>query len=415
MRGVDYVKLSPEVSILHTATLAFDASTFEIWGPLLNGGCCVLHSEAVPTPKGLAETIRGHGVTTAFLTTALFNAVVNEDPAYLHGLRQILVGGEALSVSHVCRAQQALPETEIINAYGPTECTTFTTTYRIPRPFDSLSRSVPIGRPILDTRAYVLDAEQQLAPTGVIGELYVGGAGVARGYLGRPELTLERFVRLTHVADGDRLYRTGDLVRYLRDGAIEFVGRRDAQVKVRGFRIELGEIEARLVEHPAVKQATVITREDRPGDVRLDCVCHPGARWRLHQHRAPGLPPGDSAGLHDSLLLRRARRPAPDGGWEGGPQGPPELLAHAARKTTSSCPRATTGSVLVAELWARSLRVPRVSAHDNFFDLGGHSLLCLEVIAELERRSGVRLNPRDMLFGTLEAVASRLPGGTAGR
>ncbi len=199
VRRVDYAKLSPEVSVLHTATLAFDASTFEIWGPLLNGGRCVLHTEAVPTPKGLAETIQGRGVTTAFLTTALFNAVVNEDPAYLHGLRQILVGGEALSVSHVCRAQQALPETEIINAYGPTECTTFTATYRIPRPFDSSSRSVPIGRPILDTRAYVLDAEQQFAPTGVIGELYVGGAGVARGYLGRPELTLERFVRLTHV------------------------------------------------------------------------------------------------------------------------------------------------------------------------------------------------------------------------
>jgi amino acid adenylation domain-containing protein len=412
VRRVDYVKLAPDATVLHAATLAFDASTFEIWGPILNGGRCVLHSESIPTPRGLAETIRGHGVTTAFLTTALFNAIVNEDPAHLRGLRQLLVGGEALSVAHVCRAQEALPETEILDVYGPTECTTFTTTYSIPRPFDPSSRSVPIGRPILDTRVYVLDAQGQLAPTGVIGELYVGGAGLARGYLQRPELTAEKFVRVAHVANGDRLYRTGDLVRYLRDGTIEFVGRRDTQVKVRGFRIELGEIEARLAEHPAVKQATVITREDQAADVRLTAYVVPQrdadfTSTELRDFLRESLPdymiPSffielDSLPLTETGKIDRRALPAP------GARGEEDDLFVAPRDDREH---------LVGELWARSLKVPRVSVHDNFFELGGHSLLCLEVIAELERRSGVRLNPRDMLFGTLEAVASRLPGGTA--
>jgi amino acid adenylation domain-containing protein len=408
VRGADYVTLGPDVAVLHAATLAFDASTFEIWGPLLNGGRCILHAEAVPTPNGLAKTIKAHGVTTAFLTTALFNAVVNEDPAHLRGIRELLVGGEALSVPHVCRAQEALPDTEILNVYGPTECTTFTTAYSIPRPFEPSSRSVPIGRPILDTRTYVLDGQSQLTPTGVIGELYVGGAGLARGYLRRPELTAEKFVRVSHVKGGDRLYRTGDLVRHLNDGTIEFVGRRDAQVKVRGFRIELGEIEARLAEHPSVAQATVITREDRPGDVRLAAYVVPernadftGTELRdfLRESLPDYMIPAffvemESLPLTETGKVDRRALPAP------GVRRTDDDLFVAPRDERER---------LVAELWAESLDVPQVGVHDNFFELGGHSLLCLEVVAKLERRCGVRLNPREMLFGTLEAVASRLP------
>ncbi len=179
---------------LHAAPLAFDASTFEIWAALLNGGCCAIYPDSVPTAQGLAAAIRRHGVNTLWLTSSLFNAFVDEDPGCLRGVRQLLTGGEALSVAHVRRALAALPDTRLFNGYGPTECTTFTTVHAIPRDLDPGARSIPIGRPIRDTRVYVLDPRGRPVPTGVAGELLVGGEGLARGYLNQPELTAERFV-----------------------------------------------------------------------------------------------------------------------------------------------------------------------------------------------------------------------------
>ncbi|MFZ4760189.1 MAG: amino acid adenylation domain-containing protein, partial [Burkholderiaceae bacterium] len=189
-----YVKLDAAARVLHAAPIAFDASTFEIWGPLLNGGCCVTHDEPVPSGAGLARTIRGFEVDTAWLTAALFNAVVDDDPRHLSGLRQLLVGGEALSVPHVRRALAALPETRLINGYGPTETTTFATHWPIPADLPADARSVPIGRPITRTVLRVLDARLRLVPPGVVGELCIGGDGLAIGYLNRPDLTAERFV-----------------------------------------------------------------------------------------------------------------------------------------------------------------------------------------------------------------------------
>ncbi len=209
--AVDYVRLGPEQRILHAAPLAFDASTFEIWGALLNGGLVVVHEEPVPTPAGLGAAIRRHGVTTLWLTAALFNAIVDEDPGCLAGLEQLLTGGEALSVAHVRRALAALPGTQLINGYGPRSARP-SATYRIPRELTRARACVPIGRPIRDTRVYVLDERLRPLPTGVEGELYVGGAGLARGYLRRPELTAERFVA-DPFRPGQKLYRTGDLVR----------------------------------------------------------------------------------------------------------------------------------------------------------------------------------------------------------
>ena len=297
VRAVDYVALGPGETLLFAAPLAFDASTFEIWGALLNGGRVVVHPEAVPTARGLQESIRRHGVTTMWLTAALFNMVIDEDPEALSGLRQLLTGGEALSVPHVRRALEALPSVRLINGYGPTECTTFTTCFTIPRPLPEGLRSIPIGRPIRDTSLYVLDAERNPVAPGEPGELYVGGEGLARGYLNRPDLTSERFVPdVVSGAVDSRLYRTGDLVRWLPDGTVEYLGRADEQVKIRGFRIEPGEIVAALLAHAAVKTAAVVAREDRPGAKRLVgyLVGRSGAERPSHaelrEHLAKSLP-----------------------------------------------------------------------------------------------------------------------------
>ena len=227
---VGYVRLDERTRFLHAAPLGFDASTLELWGPLLHGGAVVIYQDAIPTGPGLARVIARHGVTSAWLTAALFNSVIDDDPRHLAGLAQLFTGGEALSPSHVRRALAALPDTELHNGYGPTECTTFVTTYPIPRDTPADARAIPIGFPIADTQLYVLDPSGQPVPVGIVGELLVGGLGVARGYLSRPELDAERFVADRFAKEG-RLYRTGDRVRWRRDGALDFVGRIDNQVK----------------------------------------------------------------------------------------------------------------------------------------------------------------------------------------
>ncbi|MGV8944003.1 amino acid adenylation domain-containing protein [Thermomonas sp.] len=384
--GVDYVELGADTRFLHAAPLGFDASTLEIWGPLLNGGCVVLHDEPVPTASGLARTIRTHGVTSAWLTAALFNAVVDEDSACLDGLRELFTGGEALSVDHVRRMRKALPTLKLRNGYGPTECTTFTCTHAI----DDVPEgavSIPIGRPIANTRLYVLNGARQPVPVGMVGELYVGGEGLARGYLGQPALTAERFVE-DPLDPGERLYRTGDLVRYRQDGVVEFVGRADTQVKIRGFRIEPGEIEAALAMHPGVQSCAVIAREAGTGGKRLVAYYAaasdaPPATHGLRAHLAARLPefmvPAryillDSLPVTANGKLDRRALPAPD-------RSRPEL-ANPYEAPASANERA------ICDAFASLLDLERVGRQDNFFDLGGNSLLGLRVLEALRARFG---------------------------
>ena len=279
--GVDYARLDASLRVGQLAPVSFDASTFEIWGPLLHGGSCVLFPERVPDPADLEQRIRRYRVNTLWLTASLFHSIVDERAQALAGIDQLLTGGEVLSPDHVRRALGALgPRTRLINGYGPTESTTFACCYRIPQEVPAGAVSVPIGRPIANTQAFVLDAKGKPVPIGVPGELCLGGDGLARGYLHRSELTAERFIEHPFCAErGARLYRTGDRVRWLADGNLEFLGRWDDQVKIRGFRIELGEIEAVLASHAAVRQCAVSVREDTPGDKRLAAywVAQPGA------------------------------------------------------------------------------------------------------------------------------------------
>ncbi|WP_372527865.1 amino acid adenylation domain-containing protein, partial [Piscinibacter sp.] len=408
-----YVKLSPSQTMLHAAPLGFDASTLEIWGPLLNGGRCVLHDEELPTASGLGRTIRSEGVTTAWLTAALFNAVVDDDPVHLRGLEQLLIGGEALSVPHVRRALDALPEMSLINGYGPTECTTFTATYRIPRELPAQTRSIPIGRPITDTPVYVLSPSMQPVPVGLVGELYVGGRGLARGYLRRDDLTAERFIASPFGAPGDRLYRTGDLVRYLSDGNIEFIGRADGQVKVRGFRIEVGEIEAALSSHPAVKASAVVAAKDAAGNARL--VAYLVANQaevptpELRSYLAERLPefmvpaayvwmaafPITANGKLDRRALPLPSAERPD-------------LAEPYQQPVDDAERR------VCAAFAEVLGIDRVGRVDNFFELGGNSLLVLKVLSRLERDGATRLSTNTFFRQpTAAALARELSAGAA--
>jgi len=257
VRDVDYVQLGPGRSVLQAAPHAFDAATFEIWGAWLTGGRLVMHPEPIPTAHGVGESIRRYGVTTAWLTAGLFNAIVDEAPEQLRGLDELLIGGESLSVRHVRTLQQAVPSVTLINGYGPTETTTFALTYRIPNPLPPTASGIPIGTPIAATSCAILDAHGAPVAAGMIGELYIGGDGVALGYVGAAALTAERFTDDPE-RPGTLRYRTGDQVRQRDDGIVEFCGRTDRQLKIGGHRIELVEIEHVLCTHPAITAAAVV-------------------------------------------------------------------------------------------------------------------------------------------------------------
>ncbi|OMF65502.1 non-ribosomal peptide synthetase, partial [Paenibacillus peoriae] len=255
VRNTDYVPFDESIRMLQTCAFVFDVSTFEIWGALLNGGRLVLvHKDDLLDAAKLKETIRDHRITMMWLTTPLFNQLSQQDSKLFGDVKYLLVGGDVLSAPHINRVLRDNPDMNIINGYGPTENTTFSTAYHIK---EEQLDSVPIGRPIRNSTAYVVDSAFNLQPIGAWGELVVGGDGVARGYLNRPELTAERFLANPWV-DGDRLYCTGDLVRWREDGTLEYAGRMDQQVKIRGYRIELGEVESAMLKIDRIQEVSVL-------------------------------------------------------------------------------------------------------------------------------------------------------------
>ncbi|HEV7517758.1 MAG TPA: amino acid adenylation domain-containing protein, partial [Thermoanaerobaculia bacterium] len=274
--GADYATFGADEVFLQMAPYAFDASTLEVWGALLSGGRLVIPPPGELGLEEIGTLLARHGITTLWLTAGLFHQMVDFALPALSGLRQLLAGGDILSPDHVVRAAAGLPRTRLINGYGPTENTTFTCCFPVGSGMDP-SRPLPVGRPIANTRIYLLDRWQRPVPVGVTGELAVGGDGLAWGYLGHPDWTAERFVPSPFGAGegGERLYRTGDLARWGGSGEVEFLGRIDRQTKIRGFRIEPGEIETVLAQHPEVVQSAVVVREDRPGDRRLTAYVVP--------------------------------------------------------------------------------------------------------------------------------------------
>ncbi|HVW22316.1 MAG TPA: amino acid adenylation domain-containing protein [Opitutaceae bacterium] len=379
VRETNYLPYGPDLRILELAPVSFDASTFELWGALGNGAeLCVLRP-GPPTIGDLAEAIRAHRITSLYLTSALFNLMADERPGAFAGVRHLLVGGDALSPPHVRAVLAAHPGLTVINGYGPTETTTFASCGLLRTPAE-VGSNVTIGPPMSNTTLYILDPEMQPVPPGVPGELYIGGDGNARGYLGQPELTAEAFVPNPHAAaPGERLYRTGDLARWRPDGTAEFLGRRDFQVKIRGFRVELGEIESVLAAHPSVQEAIVLALEEPSGKRLVACL----------QPR-PGAAPAADEDLRAHLRARLPEFmvPASFVRFEGFPLTAHNKVDRAALRERAAgsaparpaylAPRGPLEAVL-AGIWAEVLRVPQVGAADNFFDRGGHSLLATQL------------------------------------
>ncbi|MBW4630463.1 MAG: amino acid adenylation domain-containing protein [Iphinoe sp. HA4291-MV1] len=419
--GVDYAHLDATQRFLQMAPISFDASTFEIWGALLHGARCVLYPGNIPTSKELCHEIHKHGITTLWLTAALFNSIIDDASQTLSGIEQLLIGGEALSVAHVQRASETLPSTQIINGYGPTESTTFTCCHPIGRPLETIIQSIPIGRPIANTQVYILDSHLQPVPIGVPGELHIGGAGLARGYLNRPELTTEKFIpnpfdNSKFQIPNSKLYKTGDLARYLPDGNIEYLGRIDNQVKIRGFRIELGEIEAVLSQHPSVHSVVVTATVDTPAEQRLVAYIVPQNQSaptisELRQFLKTKLP---NYMVPQAIVMLESLPLTPNGKVDRRALPTPELNRELLDKFVA--PR-TRIEEMLAHIWASVLKVEQVGIHDNFFELGGHSLLATQVISRLQEAFGTSL-PLRCLFESptiaqlSEVISSELQTGS---
>ncbi|MEV6974201.1 amino acid adenylation domain-containing protein [Kitasatospora sp. NPDC093806] len=396
---------------------AFDAATYELWTPLLSGGTVVVAPPGTLDAAALHAVATRHGVTAVFLTKALFDLVAEQAPETFSALRVVCTGGEAASGTLMRRVLDRCPDLLLAHVYGPTEATTFATHHHLV-PADLAGPRPPIGGPLDNMRTHVLDACLQPVPPGVPGELYIAGAGLARGYWRRAALTAERFVADPHDPHGagGRMYRTGDLVRRRADGAIEFLGRIDGQVKLRGFRIELGEIEAVLSRHPAVRQVIVIAREDRPGDTRLVGYCAVPTEdvdervelaaelKRFAAETLPGYMVPSAVVVLPALPLNangkvdRRALPAPDLGTDAAGRAPRDEREQA-----------------LCALFGEILGIDDITIDDDFFELGGHSLLATRLVGRARAELGADLAIGDLFQApTVAALAARIAEGPAG-
>lgn len=409
--GCDFVALGPEQVILHLAPLSFDASTFEIWGALLNGGTLAVMPTPHPSLGDIAEAIAAYRVTTLWLTAGLFNLMVER---HLHGLKplqQLIVGGDVLSPTHVAKALEALSACRIVNGYGPTENTTFTCCYTIPRDGCGTA-AIPIGSPIRGTVVHVLDERMRPVPDGEEGELFAGGAGVAHGYLNRPELTAESFVADPFDPRPEaRLYRTGDRVRRRPDGHLEFLGRVDRQIKINGKRVELDEIEACLRRSTAVSDVAVVNRVDEAGRRSMaafvipaqGCAPTPAQLRAFMRSELPEFMVPAEIALLDALPL------SPTGKVDR-MQLSQRRLAKTAAELRGIQPINRTQQVL-QQIWGRILGLEIIGTEENFFDLGGTSLHLIEAQAAIDEAFDVPIRVVELFeHPNIKALAGMIDG-----
>ncbi|WP_204366527.1 non-ribosomal peptide synthetase, partial [Nocardiopsis alkaliphila] len=377
--GQSYVDFDADQVWLQCSPVSWDAFALELFGALLFGGRCVLQPGQRPRFDAIADLVVAHGVTNLQMSAGLFNVMLDERPEVFDVVRVAMTAGEAASVAHVAKALSEHAGVRVVNGYGPAENMGFTTTYEVVR-VEEERASVPIGGPLAGARVYVLDGWLRPVPVGVPGELYIGGATVAQGYLRRPDLTAERFVPDPFVGGGERMYRTGDVVRWGREGELEYVGRADDQVKVRGFRVEPAEIEAVLEKLPEVSRAVVVARGGHGGVLSLVAYVVGGAGVVLDtgsvRVQAADLLPEymvpaavvvlDELPLTENGKLDRRALPDPDFSAEVSGRGPRD-------------PR----EEILCGLFAEVLGLERVGIDDSFFDLGGHSLLATRLIGRI--------------------------------
>ncbi|MCC2930581.1 amino acid adenylation domain-containing protein [Bacillus sp. LBG-1-113] len=373
--------LNKQDRLLAVTTVAFDISALELFLPLISGASIVVaQKETIREPQALAKMIEYFDITIMQATPTLWHALVTNEPEKLRELR-VLVGGEALP-SGLLQALQAL-DCPVTNLYGPTETTIWSAAAFLEKGVQGVP---PIGKPIWNTQVYVLDNSLQPVPPGIVGELYIAGTGLARGYLGRPDLTAERFVADPYGPPGTRMYRTGDQARWRADGSLDYIGRADHQIKIRGFRIELGEIDAVLAKHPQIEQAAVVVREDQPGDRRLVAYLVVSSALdiaELRRYVGASLPdymvPAafveiDELPLTPNGKLDRKALPAPD----------------FSASVTDRGPR-TPQEEILCDLFAEVLGLARVGIDDSFFELGGHSLLAARLMSRIRETMGAEL------------------------
>jgi amino acid adenylation domain-containing protein len=388
--NASYAQIRTDDCVAHCATPSFDAATWEVWGPLLNGASLlIVPQRVVLSPSAFRQTLLHNSVTVLFLTVGLFNEYADALELAFAGMRHLLVGGDRLVPSIVGRtlAKDARPQ-QFLNVYGPTEATAFATTFKVTCD-ERTDAPLPIGKPISNTQIYILDDDLSPVPIGVPGEIFIGGQGVARGYLGRPELSAERFIPDPFSdMSSELLYRTGDLGCWRADGNVEFLRRRDSQLKIRGFRVEPEEIETTLQSHSSVKQALVIARESNDGLKHLIAYLVPDDSpvapdhlvMSVRDHLTDKLPPYmvpaaivvlDKFPLTHSGKVDKNALPAP----------------HDFNRPKQAAARAETAAEkTLAEIWEQVLNQTSVDADDNFFELGGDSMMGLELIAKISER-----------------------------
>lgn len=415
VREQNFLAFGPDLCWLQLSNISFDASTLEIWGALLNGGRLVLQPQQKPTLPEICDAIQKHKVTSVWFTVGLFNMLVDEQLERLRGLKHILTGGDVLSVPHVKKALKVLGPNVLINGYGPTENTTFTCCFPI-NDEASITDSVPIGYPLNNTTVHVLDEQRNPVPVGRKGELYAGGDGVALGYWKRDDLTAEKFIDDPFSGkSGAKLYRTGDIVKWNADGSIAFIGRADGQVKIRGFRVELGEIENALNDLPAVKDKVVMARQDGPGEKQLACYvvpsdAHQGPQDELlntvREHLRAKLP----AYMVPTGFVVMNELPLTANGKIDRRALPAPTAQTSALKAEHVAPRNTIERALAA-IWGRVLNASDIGIHDDFFDLGGHSLIGIQLLGQVEQQFN-RILPLKSLFEapTIAQFAELLKG-----
>ncbi|WP_395649265.1 non-ribosomal peptide synthase/polyketide synthase [Planktothrix agardhii] len=393
--NTNYIQFTPDDRVVQASNIAFDAATFEIWGALLNGAKIIIIAKSVLlSPQELALSLKENQISVLFLTTAFFNQLANLVPQAFSSLRCLLFGGEAVEPKWVQEVLEKGAPQRLLHVYGPTENTTFSSWYLVEN-VASTATTIPIGKAIANTQIYLLDKNLQPVPIGVVGELHIGGMGLAKGYLNRPELTQEKFIPNPFEKDEvipptplnkdgnepSKLYKTGDLARYLPDGNIEYLGRIDNQVKIRGFRIELGEIEALLNQNEDVQSACVIAREDNPGDKRLVAYLVPQPEIiltidEIRQFLKAKLP---DYMVPNAFVILEALPLTPNGKIDRRALPVPDLQSQG----EYIAPRNPIEEKM-AQIWAEVLKLKRVSIEDNFFELGGHSLLATQAISRLQ-------------------------------
>ncbi|MEC0439212.1 surfactin non-ribosomal peptide synthetase SrfAA [Bacillus subtilis] len=402
VKETNYLSITEQDTILGLSNYVFDAFMFDMFGSLLNGAKLVLiPKETVLDMARLSRVIERENISILMITTALFHLLVDLNPACLSTLRKIMFGGERASVEHVRKALQTVGKGKLLHMYGPSESTVFATYH----PVDELEEhtlSVPIGKPVSNTEVYILDRTGHVQPAGIAGELCVSGEGLVKGYYNRPELTEEKFVPHPFTS-GERMYKTGDLARWLPNGDIEFIGRIDHQVKIRGQRIELGEIEHQLQTHDRVQESVVLAVDQGAGDKLLCAYCVGEgdiSSQEMREHAAKDLPaymvPAvfiqmDELPLTGNGKIDRRALPIPD--------------ANVSRGVSYVAPRNGTEQK-VADIWAHVLQAEQVGVYDHFFDIGGHSLAGMKMLALVHQELGVELSLKDLFQSpTVEGLA----------